>query len=137
MRSGKCIKCGCEKIIASHPPEYGHNDYEKKMAVTADQRWILPGRNCRQPRGELICLVCRQCGYAEWYALEPGTIPIGEEYQTSWLKAPGGDSAQPQDEDSAEPTADQGPGVLSSQISNWLNATPQPNDSAGGQEGQP
>jgi hypothetical protein len=32
--------------------------------------------------------VCRQCGYAQYFADNPGTIPIGDQYLTKLIKGP-------------------------------------------------
>ena len=52
------------------------------MAVTADPRWVWPGRNPNYGRGDLLLYVCRSCGFAEWYVSDPESIPIGPDYRT-------------------------------------------------------
>jgi hypothetical protein len=82
MKSGKCPKCGCGKIITALPGEYVNN-YECEMTVTADPRWVLPGRNPSYGHGVLMLHVCNDCGFAEWWVKDPKNIPIGSEYKTT------------------------------------------------------
>jgi len=83
MKSGKCPKCGCTKIIISLPGEYGHGGEEHTMAVTADPRWLRNGRNPARGHGVLVLHVCEDCGFAEWWVKDPKNIPIGQEYKTA------------------------------------------------------
>jgi len=97
VRSGTCPKCRGTKIILAHPPEYGQNSFEVPMAVTAEPRWILSGRNPRYGKGELVVYVCRSCGFVEWYALDPESIPIGNDYRTEVVeRSKGSAEAAPQ-----------------------------------------
>ena len=101
MRLGKCPKCGGTEIIVAHPGEYGDGSQEVgPMSVTAEPRWVMSGRNPSYGKGELVLYVCRTCGFAEWYAEDPQSIPIGEEYKTELLG-----SSEP-DADADEPDAD-------------------------------
>jgi hypothetical protein len=88
MRSGICSKCGGSDVIRSLPAEYGHNDFERPMTVTAEPRWVMSGRNPHNGRGRLSMYVCRDCGYVEWYVQDPQDIPLGEEYQTARVPPP-------------------------------------------------
>ncbi len=82
MKSGKCPKCGGTAIVEARPGEYGHADRDLPMSVTAEPRWMLPGRNPRHPKGELLMYFCRECGFVEWYVADPKSVPIGPEYKT-------------------------------------------------------
>jgi hypothetical protein len=35
--------------------------------------------------GELEAFVCRSCGHVEWFASEPGQIPIGPGHRTQLI----------------------------------------------------
>ena len=86
MKNGKCIKCCSTKIIESIPGDYAHNNHEIEMRVTANPRWLLAGRNPNDVSyGKLRLYVCAECGYTEWWTLDPEKIPIGEEYKTRYL----------------------------------------------------
>ncbi len=88
MKSGQCPKCGGTEIILAHPAEYGNESMEVgPISVTAEPRWMLSGRNPKHGQGELVLYVCRACGFSEWYALEPESIPIGEDYRTEILES--------------------------------------------------
>ena len=85
MRSGTCPKCGGNEIIVAHPPEFGHGSEEYPMTVTAQPRWVFDGRNPHYGIGEMAVLVCRACGFAEWYVKDPESIPIGKHFKTEML----------------------------------------------------
>ena len=86
MKSGTCPKCGHNEVIESVPAECGNGDLERRMAVTADPRWLFPGRNPKNEHGALTVYTCRRCGFCEWYASHPGEIPLGEEYKTRLIE---------------------------------------------------
>ncbi len=89
MKSGHCPKCHGTEIILAHPAEYGDSSMEiGPIGVTAEPRWVMDGRNPRYVKGELVLYVCRACGFTEWYALEPESIPIGEQYRTEIIESP-------------------------------------------------
>ena len=56
------------------------------MAVTAEPRWVMGGRNPSYGIGELLLHICKSCGFAEWYVSDPESIPIGEDYRTELIK---------------------------------------------------
>jgi predicted nucleic-acid-binding Zn-ribbon protein len=91
MKSGVCPKCSSRDIIEAKAAEYGGGaGFEVPMAVTAEPRWflkwLLPSRDPRRPKGLLVMYVCRDCGYTEWYALDPKSIPIGPEWKTKQMQ---------------------------------------------------
>ena len=86
MKSGKCIKCSHPEVIKSEATDYAHYDKEHSMAVTAETRWIMEGRNLKYPYGVLSMYTCRRCGYTEWYADNPEEIPIGKDYKTEIIR---------------------------------------------------
>ena len=86
IRSGNCPLCEHDEIVEVDPPEYYGNDFERDMNVTADPRWALPGRNPRKGHGELRIFFCRSCGFAQWFVLEPASVPISDEHETRVIK---------------------------------------------------
>ena len=82
MKNGICTKCGHTEVIRAKAADYAGDSQEKEMSVTADPRWVMPGRNPAYPHGRLYLYTCRSCGYTEWYATKPEQIPIGEDYRT-------------------------------------------------------
>ena len=100
MHRGTCIKCGWDQIIVSRVAEFDGQDQERAMCVTYDPRWLLSSRNPKYGHGVLSLLTCQRCGYSEWYATEPESIPIGPEYKTRLLGAPERDEGEWLHEDS-------------------------------------
>ena len=86
MKKGICTKCGHNEVIRSAPAEYVSQGAERPMCVTADPRWLMPGRNPSYGHGVLELYTCRRCGYSEWYAVEPENIPTGPEYKTEVVR---------------------------------------------------
>ena len=88
LRNGRCPLCDHNQVVAAEAAEFGHNDGEKRMSVTYDQRWVLVGRNPRYGHGPLTMYVCRRCGYVQWFARDPMDIPIGDEFRTRLIQGP-------------------------------------------------
>lgn len=88
MREGTCPECGHGEVIETSVAEFGEQNTEHPMCVTYDARWVMPGRNPRRGHGHgpLRLYTCRSCGLSQWYADNPGTIPIGEEYRTRLIQ---------------------------------------------------
>lgn len=82
LRAGRCPLCDHREVLVSEAAEFGHADSEKRMSVTYEPRWVLVGRNPRHGHGALSMYVCRGCGYVQWFARDPGDIPVGDEYST-------------------------------------------------------
>ncbi len=55
-----CARCGHEELV----------------------RCVVPER----PLGLLEAHVCRRCGFVDWYALDPESIPIGAAHATELVK---------------------------------------------------
>lgn len=86
MRTGLCPLCNHNEIIESEAADFCEQGLEKPQAVTYDPRWIMPGRNPAHPHGHLKMYVCRGCGYVQWFADDPQSIPIEEQYKTRLIK---------------------------------------------------
>lgn len=86
IRRGLCPLCRHNEIIESIAADFGEQNTEKAQAVTYDPRWLLPGRNPEYPHGQLKLYVCRRCGFVQWFADDPDSIPIDEEHKTRLIK---------------------------------------------------
>jgi hypothetical protein len=49
---------------------------------------VFPGQNPSYGHGPLYLYVCRRCGFCQWYARNPGTIPISAGHQTRLIEGP-------------------------------------------------
>lgn len=92
IRKGNCPLCEHNEIVVSEAGEFGHNDWEKPMCVTYDARWVASGRNPRYGHGPLSMYMCRQCGFVQWFARDPQTVPVDDEHKTKLIEgtAPAG-----------------------------------------------
>lgn len=88
LRKGTCPLCKHNEILESAVAEFASTDLEKPMCVTYDRRWVNQGRNPRYGHGPLFMYVCRSCGYVQWFANDPGTIPVDEEMRTRVIRGP-------------------------------------------------
>ena len=82
IRQGICPQCGHDEIIEAEQSEFAHGDKTRPMCVTYDARWVFPGQNPAYGHGQLFLYVCRSCGFCQWYARNPGGIPISEGHRT-------------------------------------------------------
>jgi|RhiMethySRZTD1v2_1073278.scaffolds.fasta_scaffold13588_8 hypothetical protein len=82
IRLGRCPLCDHPEIIEAVAAEFAHAGVEVPAAVTYDARLVQRGRNPGYPYGLLKLYVCRACGYCQYFADDPSSIPIGEEHQT-------------------------------------------------------
>jgi hypothetical protein len=82
MRQGVCPQCGHNEVIEAVQSEFGHGNFGTPMCVTYDERWVLSGQNPRHGHGPLSLYVCRSCGFCQWYAKDPGAIPISDGHRT-------------------------------------------------------
>ena len=88
IRKGICPLCEHNEILESIPALFGDQHKEVAFAVTYDSRWVQNGRNPNHPHGKVRVYVCRQCGYLQWFADEPATIPVGDEHKTRIIAGP-------------------------------------------------
>ena len=87
LRLGTCPLCRGNEVIETVPSMFvGEPHWEAALAVTYldDGR----GRDPARPSGLLSLFTCRRCGYAQWFAAHPGSIPIGREHRTRLVKGP-------------------------------------------------
>jgi hypothetical protein len=87
IRQGICPQCGHDEIIEAAQAEFtGGGNTTFEMCVTYDQLWLLPGQNPRYGHGPLHLYVCRRCGFCQWYAMSPESIPVSESHRTRLIK---------------------------------------------------
>ncbi len=86
IRQGTCPQCGHQEVIEAVQSEFGHGSFGVPMCVTYDGRWVLSGQNPQHGHGPLCLYVCRCCGFCQWYARSPETIPISEAHRTRLIK---------------------------------------------------
>lgn len=86
IRQGFCPQCGHDEVIESAQSEFTHANQTRPMCVTYDARWIFPGQNPAYGHGQLFLYVCRACGFCQWYARNPGGIPISDGHRTRLIQ---------------------------------------------------
>lgn len=75
MRNGKCPKCGAESIRMARNGISGQSGHTTMFAHMEG-----PPRGMVIPQqGEVRQFACTQCGYLEWWILDPGTIQFIEQ----------------------------------------------------------
>ena len=85
MRHGTCAVCGHTEIIDAPAREFLDKNETVRIAVTRVPEsldFLDPRDAVERPIGLLRMLVCRACGYLQWFASRPERIPIGEAYET-------------------------------------------------------
>lgn len=89
MRAGTCAVCLHPEVIRASAVEFsGKFHREVPLAVTHEpNRSFFGPHPVDQPIGPLEMLVCRKCGFVQWFAANPAGIPIGEKYKTSLVTA--------------------------------------------------
>jgi hypothetical protein len=100
MRLGTCALCNHSEVIDAPAVEYTEGQ-AVRLAVThaPDSLDFLEPRDpVDYPIGLLRMLVCRACGFVQWFASRPDRIPIDEAYGTRLVKpkkAGGGGASTP------------------------------------------
>jgi hypothetical protein len=81
MRHGKCALCGHETIIeAPARDSYGKSaEFWKPASVAFEAEGILGAQKRIAP---ITMYVCRKCGFVQWFASDPKTIPVDEDHST-------------------------------------------------------
>jgi len=87
---GPCRRCQFPQIVRVRL-RHLVGEY-RTMAPLAAGYPLVAGRlhtapDTDQPLGLLEAYVCRACGYAELFAVDPGAIPIGPEHGTELIEA--------------------------------------------------
>lgn len=94
MREGVCALCAHQEILEVIPGEFVDGGLERPAAATYKPRWIMNGRNPQHPVGLLRRYVCRHCGFAQTFVMDPQDIPLEEGYKASLIQGPGAASSQ-------------------------------------------
>jgi hypothetical protein len=83
MREGNCALCGHDEVIVSRPQEFfgSFGQEAHPMAVShGTSKSFFGGTipNKDSSFGELSVCVCRRCGFVQWFASRPLSIPIDD-----------------------------------------------------------
>jgi len=87
MRKGLCPVCGNNEVIEAIPRDLGDEsaEYQAVTYEAVNFGELVPVYQ-RVAHGVLKMYVCRRCGYAQYFADNPGAIPIGDEFLTRLIK---------------------------------------------------
>ncbi len=88
MRSGVCAVCNHPEVIDAPALDYLDEDNPTPVAVThapGSMNFLQPTSGVSRPYGVLRMLVCRSCGFVQWFASKPHRIPISENYNTTLI----------------------------------------------------
>src|SRR6185369_592002 len=88
IRKGTCPLCEHNEIIQAAPVDFTQSGVYPQ-AVAHGSKWMKE-RAPDRPLGVLNVFVCRNCGFAQWFAFKPEEIPIGEEHGTRLISRPVG-----------------------------------------------
>jgi hypothetical protein len=92
IRNGVCPLCRHNEIIEGVPLELAGNAGSIPLAVARTPvRFLgldIGPDNPRGRKGPLGVYTCRQCGFTQWFAYDPSTIPIGSEHGTRLITGP-------------------------------------------------
>ncbi len=89
MRSGICALCQHPEVIDAPAVEYSSAEDPVRMAVTHAPEsldFFNAKRSIERPFGVLRMLVCRSCGFVQWFASNPSRIPVSEAHGTTLIK---------------------------------------------------
>jgi hypothetical protein len=91
MRKGVCALCGHGEIIDAPAREFTDDDGEPvQLAVAhAPEKIDFMGtkRSADRPFGRLRMLVCRSCGFVQWFASKPEKIPVNDTLGTKLIRS--------------------------------------------------
>lgn len=96
MRKGICAVCSHTEIIDAPALDWVDEDNATPVAVTHapdSLNFLQPTSALAKPYGVLRMLVCRSCGFVQWFASRPHRIPVSEVHGTKLIK--GGDAEAP------------------------------------------
>lgn len=88
MRKGVCAICSHTEIIDAPALDYLDEDNPTPVAVTHapdTMSFLQPTGALAKPYGVLRMLVCRSCGFVQWFASKPQRIPIDETHGTKLI----------------------------------------------------
>ncbi len=85
IRKGVCPVCSHNEIVEAVPePDRVDGFSARPLAITyAGRSWKLPSilrvfglGHWGTPVGQLMTYFCRRCGFTQWYANAPETVPL-------------------------------------------------------------
>jgi hypothetical protein len=85
MRKGSCALCNHNEVIDAPALDYLDDDTPTQLAVTHapdEMDFLQPKGPLDRPLGALRMLVCRSCGFVQWFATRPKQIPIDDAHRT-------------------------------------------------------
>jgi hypothetical protein len=88
MRKGVCALCHHDQVIDAPALEYS-DESPIRLAVTHapdSLEFFDTKQSIDRPLGLLRILVCRACGYVQWFASRPEKIPVDEAHGTRLVK---------------------------------------------------
>jgi hypothetical protein len=88
MRKGTCAVCQHPEVIDAPAFEYSDDANATRLAVTHspdDLEFFSAKSSLDRPFGVLRMLVCRSCGFVQWFASRPDRIPIDEAHGTKLI----------------------------------------------------
>jgi hypothetical protein len=90
MRNGTCALCKHTEIIDAPAIEYTGGEPVRLSVTHAPESldFLETRSSVDRPIGLLRILVCRSCGYVQWFASRPERIPIDETYGTKLIDHP-------------------------------------------------
>ncbi len=94
IRGGNCPLCGHDEILATRPVEFSGEFHTPRAMHVAwgrktERAWLEGERDVldqERPYGALAIFVCRACGFAQWFADNPGEIPVGDDAETRLVR---------------------------------------------------
>jgi len=88
MRKGVCAVCSHTEIIDAPALDYLDEDNPTPVAVTHahdSMNFLQPAGALARPYGVLRMLVCRSCGFVQWFASKPHRIPLEDGHGTKLI----------------------------------------------------
>lgn len=83
MRKGICALCQHNEIIEAQALEFsGEFSRPYLKAITYSKMPTLNRPQVDMPHGPLYTYTCKQCGYTQWFARDPETIPVDPDHRT-------------------------------------------------------
>lgn len=85
MRNGICAVCNHPEVLDAPAFEYTDDENPIRLAVThaPDSLDFLGSKKpVDRPYGVLRMLVCRSCGFVQWFAARPERIPVDDAHGT-------------------------------------------------------
>lgn len=89
IRQGECPLCDHPEVIEAVPSVSGRYGDAYHLALSEGRR--TDGKTWEDTRveiGPLTSFTCRACGFTQWFAQNPQSIPIGDGFHTRIVEGP-------------------------------------------------